>query len=150
MKRRTILCPVDFSTASLAALKEASTTAKEAGGHLIVLHVVKPVQGDDLCPPLYDAAYKEELLASLKDVAVPQDRVSIEHRILVGNPAPIIVRIAEEEGVDLIVMGTHGRSGFRRLFLGSVAEAVVRSARCPVLTIREANADSEQLVLAAE
>jgi nucleotide-binding universal stress UspA family protein len=69
---------------------------------------------------------------------VPTDpAVEHEHRLLYGDPASEIVRLAGEEQVDLIVMGTHGRTGLMRLLMGSVAEAVVRRAPCPVLTIRE-------------
>jgi nucleotide-binding universal stress UspA family protein len=148
MKARTILCPIDFSSASLAALTEACSMAEEEGSSLIILHVIKPVQGDDLSLPLYDAGYKREMLACLKEVAETPDSVPADHRVVFGNPSPTIVRIADEEDLDLIVMGTHGRSGFRRLLLGSVAEAVVRSAPCPVLTIREVKVDSEELTAA--
>ena len=60
-----------------------------------------------------------------------------EHRLVTGDPASSIVNLAEMEGADLIVMGTHGRTGFSRLLMGSVAELVVRRAKCPVLTFKQ-------------
>jgi len=62
--------------------------------------------------------------------------VRFEHKLLVGDPASAIVEAAEEENVDLIVLGTHGRTGLTRLLMGSVAENVVRKAKCPVLTVK--------------
>jgi nucleotide-binding universal stress UspA family protein len=68
---------------------------------------------------------------------VPTDpNVPFEHRLLTGDPAEEIVRFADEARCELIVMGTHGRTGFKRLLMGSVAEAVIRRAKCPVLTYR--------------
>ena len=63
-------------------------------------------------------------------------KVPFEHRLVMGNPAEEIVRLADEEGADLIVMATHGRAGFKRLLMGSVAEEVVRRAKCPVFTFK--------------
>jgi len=68
---------------------------------------------------------------------VPTDpAVPYEHHLLIGNPATAIVHLAETENVDLIVLPTHGRTGLMRLLMGSVAEEVVRKARCPVLTVK--------------
>ena len=64
--------------------------------------------------------------------------VGYEHRLLVGHPATAIVYLAEKEKVDLIVMPTHGRTGLLRVLMGSVAEGVVRKAKCPVLTVKAA------------
>ena len=69
---------------------------------------------------------------------VPRDpAVACEHRLLVGDAAEAIVRTAEAEHVDMIVIGTHGRIGLSRILMGSVAEAVVRRAACPVLTMKQ-------------
>jgi nucleotide-binding universal stress UspA family protein len=65
-----------------------------------------------------------------------EDRIPSEHRVIIGDPAESIVKLSEKEEADLIVMSTHGRSGIKGLFFGSVAEKVVRSAACPVLTMR--------------
>jgi nucleotide-binding universal stress UspA family protein len=72
----------------------------------------------------------DQLLPSESDV-------QCERRLLMGDPATEIVALAEEENVDLIVMGTHGRTGIKRLLMGSVAEAVVRRASCPVFTYKQ-------------
>jgi nucleotide-binding universal stress UspA family protein len=63
--------------------------------------------------------------------------VPYEHHLITGDPATAVVQLAEEENVDMIVMGTHGRTGLSRLLMGSVAEAVVRKANCPVLTFKQ-------------
>jgi len=72
---------------------------------------------------------------------VPSDpSVSFEHKLLAGDPAAAIVEAADQENVDLIVLGTHGRTGLTRLLMGSVAENVVRKAKCPVLTVKHPSA----------
>ena len=81
----------------------------------------------------------EEALAAVGSVA--GDRVPVETAVFEGSPSRKIVRYAEREGCDLIVMGTHGRGGIDRLLLGSVAERVVRSSEVPVLTVRVGSAD---------
>jgi nucleotide-binding universal stress UspA family protein len=73
----------------------------------------------------------------LEDVKPADASVPFTHRLTMGDPAGEIVRIAEDEGAELIVLGTHGRTGVTRLLMGSVAEVVVRRAPCPVLVYRE-------------
>jgi nucleotide-binding universal stress UspA family protein len=73
----------------------------------------------------------------LADVKPRDPRVVCEHHLLAGDPAEAIIRTAEQEGVDIIVIGTHGRTGLTRLLMGSVAEAIVRRATCPVLTVKQ-------------
>jgi universal stress protein A len=150
MKAKTILCPIDFSAGSLAAMEEARSMAEDHGGHLIIAHVIKPSDSDDLCvSPRFDVTYRQEMVACLKSVAAPIKGATVEYRVVFGDPAATVVRIAHEDAVDLIVMGTHGRSGLSRLLLGSVAESVVRTAPCPVLTIREGQAAHDFLNAAA-
>ena len=74
----------------------------------------------------------------LSEVVPTDPAVGYEHRLLIGSPATSIVQLAEREGVDMIVMPTHGRTGLVRLLMGSVAEEVVRKAKCPVLTVKAA------------
>jgi nucleotide-binding universal stress UspA family protein len=74
----------------------------------------------------------------LSEVVPTDTTVSYEHRLIVGSPATAIVFLAEKENVDMIVMPTHGRTGLSRLLMGSVAEEVVRKAKCPVLTVKSA------------
>jgi nucleotide-binding universal stress UspA family protein len=130
-----ILVPTDFSPASEACLQEAGALAKERGGSLFLLHVAQPpmTYGPGVGVPAADAA---QWAASLEQVAPPQADVPCQRRVVIGDPAAEIVSTAEQEGIDMIVMGTHGRTGLGRLLMGSVAEAVVRRAPCPVLTIK--------------
>lgn len=90
----------------------------------------------------------EDLHRMLERVVPTDPNVPYEHRLLTGEPASAIVELAEQEQADLIVMGTHGRTGLTRLLMGSVAEAVVRRAPCPVLTFKQqadkANGNSEK------
>jgi nucleotide-binding universal stress UspA family protein len=81
----------------------------------------------------------------LKDLAIAtlNERLSVSPTVGVGEPAEEIVRLARDEAVDLIVMGTHGRSGFRHVLLGSVAETVLRTAPCPVFTVKAAASPAE-------
>jgi len=79
----------------------------------------------------------EELLAKLDAIVLPDSHVPVARRLLAGDPAEALIRLAQTEDVDMIVMGTHGRRGLTRLLMGSVAEAVVRAAPCPVLTVKQ-------------
>jgi len=85
----------------------------------------------------------------LAQVATAVSGVTVTTEVSVGNPARTIAKIAAERGADLIVMGTRGRGGFAHLLLGSVAERVIRTAHCPVLTVREHSASGPAAVLAA-
>lgn len=76
----------------------------------------------------------------LEQVKPTDPTVPYVHRLVMGNPADEIVRLAEEENADLIVMATHGRTGIGRVLMGSVAEAVVRRAKCPVFTLKPGDA----------
>ena len=134
-----ILVPIDFSPYSDAALALATSLARDGGGTLVLAHVeVIPLSaaGGEF---LYDIPEPptEELLDKLEHVTPPDSQVPVERRLLAGDPADAIIRLAESENIDLIVMGTHGRRGLSRLLMGSVAEAVVRAAPCPVLTVKQ-------------
>jgi type II secretory ATPase GspE/PulE/Tfp pilus assembly ATPase PilB-like protein/nucleotide-binding universal stress UspA family protein len=135
---RIILFPTDYSKASNLALHHAVALARSQDTKLLVLHVRPPspipVPGHvlpDETPPEQD---QRDLLNLLSGDG--QQPVLHEMRTVVGEPAPEIVRIAQLENADLIVMANSGRSGLRRVLLGSVAEAVIRTAPCPVLTFR--------------
>ena len=141
---RRILHPSDFSSASRPAFARAVALAKENRAQLIVAHVLSPVM------PLTDGymssqAYAEMVAATKRagqkrlDALVAKARragVRARSVLLEGIAADRIVRAARAQGSDMIVMGTHGRSGFARLFLGSVASRVVGQATCPVMTVR--------------
>jgi nucleotide-binding universal stress UspA family protein len=134
---RKILHPTDFSERSDHAFRLACALARDHNAPLIVLHVHSPVvaYGDGLVgvmPPDFTG----ELQARLREIDPHDPKVVIERRLVEGEPAAEIQRVARESGCDLIVMGTHGWTGLRRLLMGSVAEDVVRKASCPVLTVK--------------
>lgn len=86
----------------------------------------------------------DDLMTMLERIVPPDPTVKFEHHLVTGDPASAVVRLAEEENVDLIVMGTHGRTGLRRLLMGSVAEAIVRRAKCAVLTLKQPHDGQEE------
>ncbi len=139
MKPRRILVPIDFSAGSNVALEMATSLARDSGGSLILAHVevipLSVVGGEYLYATPEPST--EELLAKLNAVEMPDSRVPVERRLLAGEPADAIIRLAKDEKVDMIVIGTHGRRGLTRLLMGSVAEAVVRAAPCPVMTVKQ-------------
>lgn len=87
-------------------------------------------------PPLPNEYDREGLGEELRRIQPARAGIAMEHHLEYGDPAAVILKFAREIGADLIVMGTHGRTGLRRLLMGSVAEQVVRKASCPVLTLR--------------
>jgi nucleotide-binding universal stress UspA family protein len=137
-----ILCPVDFSDASRHALHHAVALAKWYRARLTLLHV-HPLAAVPAGPPevmpvmVMTRVDREQLLASLRQlVATDVGESVLTHLDLAeGAAAREIVARANDGPADLIVMGTHGASGFERLVLGSVAEKVLRQSRCPVLTV---------------
>ena len=134
----TILFPTDYSPASAAALRYATALARHEQATLVVLYVEPPS-----VPPVgtievsHDSAAEEAQLADQLSQAASDGQLSYRVTHLRGDPAAEIIRIAAEEHADLIVMATAGRSGWRRVLMGSVAESVMRDAPCPVLTLRE-------------
>jgi nucleotide-binding universal stress UspA family protein len=138
MSTPKILFPTDFSTASHAALEMATSLAKDRGAKLIIVHVEEPPMaygGGELYYGVQEPD-REELKRMLAEVVPADAAVPCEHRLMIGSPASAIVELAEDEGVQMIVMPTHGRTGLLRLLMGSVAEEVVRKAKCPVLTVK--------------
>ncbi len=138
MNAKRILCPIDFSEFSEAALSYASSLAQESHARLYLVHV------DDSQVP-YDAGYAayvappsnpEALRERLVEQRPTLPNVEYQHELLFGHPADAVVEFARQNAIDLIVMGTHGRTGVARLLMGSIAEAVVRRAECPVLTVK--------------
>ena len=133
-----ILCPIDFSEASRHALEHAAASAKWYGARITVIHVSLPLGAagisDEVAvlPPLHFRDVTEAVRSFCTPVLIGG---SPEIVVTEGNPAKEIVLLAERMTADLLVMGTHGRGGFERLFLGSVTEKVLRTTLCPVLTI---------------
>jgi nucleotide-binding universal stress UspA family protein len=144
---RKILVPVDFSECSMPALEWAHELAQRCGANLELLHVwqappflppqimvgVEPAASLPLDELIEQNAGRE--LSVLTEQAGASSIIIGESTIRQGDPARTIVDYAKAEGHDLIVLGTHGRSGLVHLLLGSVAEKVVRWARVPVLTV---------------
>jgi nucleotide-binding universal stress UspA family protein len=135
------LFATDFSPTSGGALQYATSLARDSGALLLIAHVEElplPYAGGEmyLAQPEYP---NPEIRRMLEAVVPPDKTVRYEHRLVLGTAAEDIVKLANEEGVDLIVMGTHGRTGLARVLMGSVAEAVMRHASCPVLTLKQAN-----------
>lgn len=142
---KKILCPTDFSEPSYAALKVADEMATHFKAELILVHVVTPIpvipvhddpSGFNL--PMYEKEMEVSARKSIRQVA--EERISKEIRrqciVIQGDPAGRIVQIAEEETVDIIIIATHGLTGWRKFMFGSVTEKVIRMATCPVLSIR--------------
>jgi nucleotide-binding universal stress UspA family protein len=148
----TILYPTDFSERSAYALQLATSLARDHGARLIVLNVVPPpaVAYGEVITGLGDAEYKEQMRQNLERLRVPDPAVKVDYRLEEGDPVRTILDVAAETKADLIVMGTHGRTGLGRLLLGSVAEQVLRNARCPVLAVKapfpESTAGDQQAV----
>ena len=139
MKAKKIIFPTDFSHCGDAALKMATSLARDAGATLLIVHVEEPpvaYGGGEMYYGVPDPA-SDDLRRMLQAVVPTDPNVPYEHRLITGDPSTAIARLAEEENADLIVMGTHGRTGLTRLLMGSVAEAVVRRAPCPVLTYKQ-------------
>jgi len=152
---RSILVPTDFSEGSRTALDYAMFMARQVGARLELLHVWEApyylLQDAMLSLPgqapqplgryARDLAQREmeKLVAEVRSTTDLRVQGGVES----GSPAKTIVELAGDGEHDMIIMGTHGRSGLRHLFTGSVAEKVVRSAPCPVLTIRSSDEAAE-------
>jgi nucleotide-binding universal stress UspA family protein len=144
MYAKKILFPTDFSHLSDNALQHATTLARETGATLVILHIEEPpiaYGGGEMYYGIPDPD-QDEMRRMLYEIRPTDPSVHFEHRMVMGDPAGEIVKIADEEHVDMIVMGTHGRTGLSRVLMGSVAESVVRRASCPVLTFKSSAAAS--------
>jgi nucleotide-binding universal stress UspA family protein len=142
---RKILCPTDFSEGSKTAISQATELAKQFRAAIYLLHAISMQ-----APPLpTDPGYSFDMLETnkildeqarrnLQPAAEQLKNAGITTRaiVVIGDAATAIVETAEREQVDLIVIATYGKTGWRRLAFGSVTEKVVRLATCPVLTIR--------------
>jgi nucleotide-binding universal stress UspA family protein/quercetin dioxygenase-like cupin family protein len=134
-----ILHPTDFSENSRYAFETACTVARDNQATLVVLHVMMPSVSPVLQAPPPDPLQDAESQESLAPLPWPQPsdpQIRVEHRVAEGDAAPEILHLSEVLGCDLIVMGTHGRTGLGRFLTGSVAEEVLRKAVCPVLVVK--------------
>jgi glycine betaine transporter len=138
MIAKNILVPVDFSPLSAKALTYAVQLANALGARLYLLHVPGET-GENLEANFPVGEFAIEARGPFGEFLPAQDAVSqgVGYASWIGTPAGEVVRFADARDVDLIVMGTHGRSGLAHALMGSVAERVVRTAFCPVLLIRQ-------------
>jgi nucleotide-binding universal stress UspA family protein len=144
MRVTKVLCAVDFSEPSREALHFAADLARQYDAELTLIHVYTipgytfpegvMVAGPEVMNDLLQEI--DRSLESWKQDAIARAVKTVRTVSIQGSAAPEIVRFAEDRGVDLIVVGTHGRGGLAHVLLGSVAEKVVRKAPCPVLTVR--------------
>ena len=144
LRLNRILTPIDFSPASQNAFKYALRFADEFGGEVTLLYVLEPAPSTSFiaipgATVFSEAEYStaEENLRSLIAAAYKGDGKRLHWRVRVGIPSHEIVEAAKEADVDLIVIATHGYTGWKHFCIGSTAERVVRAAPCPVLVVRE-------------
>lgn len=144
MDIKRILFPTDFSEGSAHALPYAVDMAKHYGARLYIIHViydiakttgwyVPHVSMDEVYRDMEQAAKKELDKCWIEEMKGFKD---IERSVVTGVPYEEIIKFVNENKIDLIVMGTHGRKGIDRILFGSTATQVVRNAPCPVLTVR--------------
>jgi nucleotide-binding universal stress UspA family protein len=137
---KKILVPTDFSAPSRRAMDYAAVLAKDSGAEILLLHVIEslPYSVTDTLHVIDHRRALEKtagaLLENLRD-ELGEKELAVNTRLASGTAYDEVLKVARREKADLIVMGTHGRTGMSHLFLGSVAEKVVRLAACPVLTV---------------
>lgn len=145
-KLRVILYPTDFSKASEAALDVARSLARDQGARLIVLHVA-PVDiylEARLAAELDPRDYHQALDATRERLDGPDLKYAVETRLTRGFEVEAILRVSRETASDLIVMGTHGRTGLGRLLMGNTAVSVLSKADCPVLVMKSSRGEPAQ------
>ncbi len=130
---RHILVPINWTELSNRALQLAASLAREHDAKLVILYVV-PLPVVMYGPPPEN--YLAHLLEELCRIKSSESKTSVQCLLAEGIPATAILRVARETNCDLIVMGTHGRTGLNRLLMGSVAEEVIRKTPCLVLTVK--------------
>lgn len=151
-KTRTVLLPVDFGDTAIVAARAASMVAEATGATVVAIYA------DSFLPPVAYAdipvAWYSENVDELKTAAAAKlgtflrenvaPGITIDPRVVADTPVHAILSIATTEPIDMIVMGTHGRSGWRRALLGSIAESVLHESEVPVLTIRHSDSSPAQ------
>ncbi len=132
---KKILYPTDFSSYSNQAYFHAISLAEKHNAALTVLFVFhpEPAAGG---PTSSNEADRRHWRNQLEQIRPLNPGITVKHALLEGDPAAEIVRYAREAGTDMIVMGTHGRTGMDRLLMGSVAEKVLRDAACSVMVVK--------------
>ncbi len=129
--------PRVFSEHSEWGFHLACSLTRVNGARLIVLHAIPPpVCHGEVVARRQTDGYREQMCDWLNRLQVPDSGVEIDRQLTDGDPYAEILRVAQECSCDLLIMGTHGRTGLRRLLMGSVAEKIVRHAPCPALTVK--------------
>jgi len=153
MKSQRFLVPTDFSEHSAVVVEHAVDLASRLDAELVLIHVVEPVY---FAGAMYGSVYNGPI--AMEQVSAAEDAMAnlvadLEKRGVVvggsvasGTPHEIILKEAETAKADMIIMGTHGRSGLGHMLIGSVAEKIVRTAKCPVLTVRTGDQSSKEKV----
>jgi nucleotide-binding universal stress UspA family protein len=147
---KLILAPTDFSDSSRAALDVAANMASRLGAEVLLVHVMPAIP--DLPKSVsifrerqYDQSLNEKAEQDLKELAATLAQKNVKTRTKLGNANDVgmeLIRIAESENADMIIIATHGMTGWRKIAFGSVAEKVVKEAECPVLVLRAKAATS--------
>lgn len=132
MKKQIILCPVDFSGSSGPAVELAARLAVADQSKLLLLHVHEPKQ----TTVSLDEAQLRGFKSKIEDESLSRRDIEFEHVALHGKPAEVIVDYARKRSAELIVMGTHGRTGLASVVVGSIARKVMADATCPVVTVK--------------
>jgi universal stress protein A len=141
-----VLVPIDFSPSSDEALEYARRLTARCGATLELVHVVNVAARDGLLGPGDPSVWQKAIDAARASIArIAAEAEGPPHRavVLEGRPPDIICDHAVAMRADLIIIGSHGRSGLRRLLLGSVAEQVARTSPCPVLIVRQGTSPAE-------
>jgi universal stress protein A len=148
LPQKILLC-TDFSDNSKPARQHAMDYARAFNAELMILHVINSARIGfptleegmpvDIRLALSDIQQSVEKALSLIAADCRKELAQVQTAVRIGTPPSEIVRFVEEESIQLIVMGTHGWTGFKHLIMGSTAENVVRTARCPVLTVKSSS-----------
>ncbi|MBI3607371.1 MAG: universal stress protein [Nitrospirae bacterium] len=136
---QTVLVPIDFSPSALAALRHAVELVRPQNGTVLLLHVVNPAANGISEAEAIGGRILARFEHRLENLAngLRAEGGNVEPSVLIGSVEDEILAMANRRGVDLIVIGTHGRSGWGHHLLGSTAERIVRRADCPVLTVKD-------------
>ncbi|MFQ5964826.1 MAG: universal stress protein [Candidatus Scalinduaceae bacterium] len=140
---KKILCPIDHSEGSKEALRYAVSFAIKEKAKLYLLHVIDIRTFDESIDMMAKQVPDDETIKQLKTKlieCIPEEirnDMEIESMVVQGIPFAEIISVAKKDKIDMIVIGTHGRTGLAHIMIGSVSEKVVRKAPCPVLTVRQ-------------
>lgn len=146
LRWQKILVPIDIADESMQALTVAQSLARDHGASLVLVSVAPPPAQlmEPFLPGMEYPGVLAEARRQLDATAAGVVDLPVETHVLGGEPGPAIVALANDCGADLIIMETHGRTGLNRMLMGSVAEYVLRHARCPVLTMKPGTGQHRQ------